>query len=115
MKAPLNWKQRISEMLGVGFIQRSFWMVVFGLWIISSCTYKKGEVSTPTAVDPCDSSLISYAVDIDSIIILNCMLGCHTGGFPIAGPDLNSYELVKAVAVYKEGACVCGKPLSSYV
>ena len=63
---------------------------VISLWSISSCTYENIEPN------PCNSNTISYAQDVDSIIQqYQCTIGCHTGSFPAAGPNLDSYELVK--------------------
>ncbi|MBL4734614.1 MAG: hypothetical protein JKY18_04595 [Flavobacteriales bacterium] len=85
---------------------------ILALWLAPACTFDKGEVIAPdpdpcdTSAVCCDSTVMSYAANnVDSIIILNCMPGCHTGSFPAAGPNLNSYDLVKVVALSGDLMC----------
>ena len=65
------------------------------LWIISSCTRDKLEECDVSIA--CNSADITYAVDIEPIISVNCAIpNCHGTGFAIGGVTLDTYEKVKA-------------------
>jgi len=82
----------------MNILQKVFAIVIITL-IAVSCTYDNMETLYPQ--DPeCDTSNVSYAVDIQPIFNNNCII-CHSGPTPPAGFSLVDYE--NAVDVAKSG------------
>jgi hypothetical protein len=71
------------------------------VFTLSSCYNYKYDQLFPDSV--CDTSNITYTIDIEPIIAANCAIsgGCHdAAGALISGHDYTSYAGLKAVASY---------------
>ena len=79
------------------------------IWFTPSCTFDKGEIFIPDycdSLDLADSTIVSYACDIEPIIRANCTVSCHTPG-DLQGTlyYLDAYNLLEIVA--DNGTLMC--------
>lgn len=71
--------------------------VLFSVFILSGCYYDKEEELYGAL--PCDTSNVTYAASISSIMGTYGCLSCHGNVNPSAGIVLNNYTGVKAAVV----------------
>jgi hypothetical protein len=69
--------------------------VVLIVFIISSCYYDKEELLYGTS---CDTSNVTYSSTITGIINNYGCLGCHVGGNPSGGINLETHASIKVYA-----------------
>lgn len=63
--------------------------------LASSCSYNNIEDAYGNKIDECDTTVVSYALDVAPIIDMQCVT-CHGSISPQAGLDLSFYEKVFA-------------------
>ena len=80
-------------------------LLTLSIWMISSCTRDKSADPQPQnggsndTLTACDSTNVTYAVDIEPIISAKCAApNCHGTGFSAGGVTLDTYEKVKIIA-----------------
>lgn len=70
-------------------------LFLFGFLVFaSSCTYYNVEEEYADFVGDCDTSAVSFALDVYPIIDANCVT-CHGDVNPQAGLSLTSFNLIK--------------------
>lgn len=73
-------------------------IILFSILILSSCYYDNKEDLYVFYQNQCDTTAISYSLDIEPIIDVQCKI-CHQQPTPDAGLSLENYDEVKAIAV----------------
>jgi len=86
-------KTLVPKVLGLGILG-----AIVGFGMLSSCTSDLIRPVLCDSIKEIDSITVIYTCDVKPIIEANCTKTCHTGTYPAAGPELDSYDLVKTVA-----------------
>jgi hypothetical protein len=76
-------------------------LIYIGLLSVAtvSCYYDNKEDLYQNFPDNCNTTAVSYAVDIRPVIDQSCaFIGCHAGASPAAGLKLETYAELKAIA-----------------
>lgn len=70
-------------------------LLIFIILFAFSCRYDNVEETYKDFITDCDTSVVSYSMDIAPIIDINCIV-CHGSVSPEAGLDLSTYGNVFA-------------------
>jgi hypothetical protein len=69
-------------------------ILLAGIFVLSSCYYNKEDLLYGT---DCDTTNVTYSSTITGLLNNYGCLGCHVGGNPSGGINLETYNNVKAV------------------
>ncbi len=78
--------------------------------LIQACVYHKGDQQYPSANNSCDTTNVSYRVDIKAILDENCS-PCHYEGNDVSFINLYDYETISGLAL--DGQFTYGTLLSA--
>jgi hypothetical protein len=67
------------------------------IFYLAGCSKENGEELSKGASTICDTTNMSYSLDVVPILQINCY-SCHAGASPFAGINLDSYDALKKQA-----------------
>jgi hypothetical protein len=74
---------------------KSYLLVFLASTLLASCAYDNFQDAYGDQIADCDTSAVSYSLDIQPVIDNNCV-NCHGPINPLAGLDISTYQQVDA-------------------